>query len=58
MKLPGNRLRMSDGSVRRFKSALKRAEFERIAEAIKHGWKPTGRGRKPGRSGPKRADSR
>lgn len=40
MKLSGNRLKMSDGSVRKFKSAKKRDNFERVAEAVKHGFKP------------------
>jgi hypothetical protein len=34
-------LRMSSGEVRHFKSAKKRANFERVAQAVKHGWKPT-----------------
>jgi hypothetical protein len=40
MKLPGNRLRMSSGEVRKFKSKKKRANFERVAQAYKHGWRP------------------
>jgi hypothetical protein len=36
MKLSSNRLRMSNGSIRHFKSAKKRANFERVANAIKH----------------------
>lgn len=43
MKLPGDKLRMSDGSVRQFRSAAARAAFERVAEAIKHGFRPTGK---------------
>jgi hypothetical protein len=46
MKLSGNRLKMSDGSVRKFKSKGARDRFERVAQAVKHGWKPTGKGRK------------
>lgn len=41
MKLPGNKLKMSDGSTRKFSSAKKRDNFERIAQAVKHGFKPT-----------------
>jgi hypothetical protein len=33
-------LRMSSGKIRHFKSAKKRANFERVAQAYKHGWKP------------------
>jgi hypothetical protein len=39
MKLPGNRLRMSSGEIRHFKSAAARDHFERVAQAYKHGWK-------------------
>lgn len=41
MKLPGNKLRLSSGKVIKFKSAAKRANFERVAMAVKHGFKPT-----------------
>ena len=40
-KLSGNRLKLSSGKIRKFKSAKKRANFEKFAQAIKHGWKPT-----------------
>ena len=40
VKLSGNRLRMSDGSIRKFSSAKKRANFERVAQAVKKGFKP------------------
>jgi hypothetical protein len=33
-------LRMGSGKIRHFKSAKKRANFERVAQAYKHGWKP------------------
>ena len=36
---------MSDGSIRKFRSRKARDNFERIAEAVKHGWKPTGKTR-------------
>lgn len=38
-KLSGNRLRMSDGTIKHFKSAKARDSFEHVAEAYKHGWK-------------------
>lgn len=40
MKMSGNRLKMSSGKVIKFKSAKRRANFERVAQAYKHGWKP------------------
>lgn len=40
MKLSGNRLKMSDGSVRKFKSAAGRERFEKYVRALKHGFKP------------------
>ena len=42
MKIGKNKLKMSDGSIRTFKSEKKRDNFERVAQAVKHGWKPTG----------------
>ena len=36
----GYRLKMSDGSIRHFKSKKKRKNFERVAQAYRHGWKP------------------
>jgi len=50
VKLPGNRLRKSSGKIIQFKSAKKRANWERVAEAVKHGWKPTGKGKAKGKS--------
>jgi len=41
MKVGKNKLKMSDGSIRRFKSQKKRDNFERVAQAVKHGFKPT-----------------
>ena len=35
MKLSGNRLKMSDGTIRHFKSAEKREKFERAAKFFK-----------------------
>ena len=46
MKIGKNKLKMSSGEVRTFKSEKARDEFERVAEAVKHGWKPTGKGKK------------
>ena len=40
MKIGTNKLRMSDGSIRTFKSEEARNNFERVAEAVKHGWVP------------------
>jgi hypothetical protein len=39
MKLSHNRLRMSSGKVRQFKSAGARNRFEKVARAYSHGWK-------------------
>ncbi len=47
MKVVAKRLRMGDGSIRKFKSRRARDDFERIAMAIKHGWSAT---RKKGHS--------
>ena len=46
MKVGKNKLKMSDGSVRTFKSQAARDRFEKVAQAVKHGWKPKGRKRK------------
>lgn len=43
MKLSGNRIRKSSGKIIKFKSAKKRANWERVAQAYKHGWRPKGR---------------
>jgi len=43
-------LRMSDGTIRDFRSTKARDDFERVAKAVKHGFVPTGRkGRKAGK---------
>jgi len=42
MKIGRNKLRMSNGSVRTFASQKKRDNFERVAQAYNHGWRPTG----------------
>lgn len=45
-KIGRTKLRMSSGKIRKFKSQKARDKFERIAQAIKHGWKPTKKRRK------------
>lgn len=40
MKIGKNKLKMSDGTTRTFKSEAARDRFERVAQAVKHGWKP------------------
>lgn len=46
-KIGSDKLRMSDGSVRKFKSSKARNNFERVAEAYKHGWRPKGKRKTP-----------
>ena len=41
MKIGKNKLKMSDGTIRTFKSEQARNDFERVAQAVKHGFKPT-----------------
>lgn len=41
MKIGKTRLRLHTGKIIRFKSGSARARFERVAQAIKHGFKPT-----------------
>jgi hypothetical protein len=43
MKVGKKGLKMSSGEVRRFKSEEKRDNFEKVARAVKHGFKPTGK---------------
>lgn len=40
MKIGKDKLKMSSGEVRKFGSTAKRDNFERVAEAVKHGWTP------------------
>lgn len=42
-KIGKTKLRMSSGKVRTFKSEAKRDRFEKVARAVKHGFKPRGR---------------
>lgn len=41
MKIGKKKLKMSDGTIRTFKSEKARNDYERVAQAVKHGWKPT-----------------
>ena len=41
MKIGKNKLKMSNGEVRTFKSQKARDNFEKVAQAVKHGFKPT-----------------
>lgn len=40
MKIGKTRLKMSSGEIRKFESEGDRDRFERVAQAVKHGWKP------------------
>lgn len=40
MKIGKRKLRMSNGTIRTFKSQKARNNFERMAMAFKHGWRP------------------
>jgi hypothetical protein len=46
MKIGKDKLKMSSGEVRKFKSEKARDNFEKVAQAVKHGWKPTKGGKK------------
>lgn len=41
MKIGKTKLKMSSGEVRQFRSEEARNAFEKVAKAVKHGWKPT-----------------
>lgn len=43
MKIGKRKLKMSSGEVRTFRSQKARDNFERVAQAVKHGWRPTRR---------------
>lgn len=43
MKIGKKSLKMSSGEIRRFRSEEARNDFERVAKAVKHGWKPKGK---------------
>jgi hypothetical protein len=40
MKIGRKKLKMSSGEVRKFGSEAKRDRFERVAQMVKHGFKP------------------
>ena len=40
MKIGKKKLKMSSDKIRTFKSQKARDDFERVAQAVKHGWKP------------------
>ena len=46
MKIGKKKLKMSDGTIRTFRSEAARDRFERVAKAVKHGFKPTGKRKK------------
>lgn len=46
MKVGKNKLKMSSGEVRKFGSQKKRDDFERVAQAVKHGFKPDRKSKK------------
>lgn len=46
MKVGKTGLRMSSGKVVQFKSPVARDRYEKVAQAVKGGWKPTGKGKK------------
>lgn len=54
MKVGRDKVRLEDGSMRKFRSEAARDAWLRVAEAIKHGWHPTGAGRKTHDDGSKR----
>ncbi len=41
MKIGSKKLKMSDGSIRTFKSTEARNKFEKFAQAYNAGWRPT-----------------
>ena len=41
MKIGKDKLKMSSGEIRKFKSKSARDRFERVAQAVRHGFKPT-----------------
>jgi hypothetical protein len=43
VKVGEKSLKMSSGKIYHFKSKERRDHFERVAQAYKHGWKPTGK---------------
>jgi|GEM_PF-5944125 len=43
VKIGKKKLKLRSGKIVTFKSSAARERFERVAEAINHGWKPTGK---------------
>jgi hypothetical protein len=41
MKIGIRKLKMSNGSIRTFKSNAARTAFEKYVQALKHSWKPS-----------------
>jgi hypothetical protein len=41
MKVGEKSLKMSSGEIRKFASKGKRDRFEKVAQAVKHGWIPS-----------------
>ncbi len=41
MRIGRNKLKMSSGEIRTFKSGKARDNFEKVARAVKHGFKPS-----------------
>jgi len=48
MKIGEKSLKMSSGEIRHFKSKKARDNYERVAQAYKHGWHPKSLGRTKG----------
>ena len=46
MKVGKTSLKMGSGETRKFKSEGARDRFEKVAQAVKHGFKPTGKAKK------------
>jgi len=40
MKIGKRKLKMSSGEIRTFRSQAARNRFEKVAQAVKHGWTP------------------
>ena len=47
MKIGAKKLKMSSGEIRTFKDPAARARFEKVAQAVKHGFIPTKRKKQP-----------
>jgi hypothetical protein len=43
MKIGKKTIKMSSGKIRKFGSEKKRDNFEKVAKAYAHGWKPKGK---------------